>query len=256
MSTSSYLARFNVTIEQASEYVQANMHNLAGIVATARQYGITHDMLGEIAGHNAGTHYSAAEVRGYLASFGIESASLVAEPLFPSEMLQFSSVMALNVETGALSTASLRAQVIARTGEPAYNAAFDPNHYAGGLDGVFTVADLGVSNLGNLPATVETLESLFYGTIVRLAATLDMQEAGEVAAFLHTHGTALDNEDPAVESAFLALMRAVVEDQASPPALTEAQIAQAAVGSAVALVAVASHHDQSLFDELLTGFVF
>lgn len=40
------------------------------------------------------------------------------------------------------------------------------------------------------------------------------------------------------------------------PALTGTQIAQAAVASAVALRAVASQHDQSLFEELLTGFPF
>lgn len=256
MSTSSYLANFGVTIEQASQYVHANMHDLHGIAATARQYGITDEMLGEIAGHAAGTHYSGAEVRGYLAGFGVNTAGLSAESLFPSEMLQFSSVMTLNVETGTLSTASLRTQVIARTGEAAYNAAFDPNHYAGGLDGVFSVADLGVSSLGDLPATAQTLESLFYGTIVRLAGTLDMQEAFDVAAFVNTHRAAMESGDPAVESAFLALMHGIVEDHAMMPALTDTQIAQAAVASAVALVGFASQHDQSLFAELLTGFAF
>lgn len=251
MSTSSYLANFGVTIEQAREYVLANMHDPHAIVATARHYGITNDMLGEIAGG-----YSAAEVRGYLAGFHIDAAPLEAESLFPSDMLAFSGVMGLNTETGDLSTASLRAQVIAQTGEAAYNAAFDPNHYAGGLDGVFSAADLGVSSLGDLPATAQTLESLFYGTIVRLAGTLDMQEAMDVATFVNSHGAALENGDAAAESAFLALMHGIVEDHAMMPALSGDQIAQAAVASAVALVAVASQHDQSLFAELLTGFAF
>lgn len=255
MSTSSYLAKFNVTIEQASQYVQAHMHDLQAIVATARQYGITHDMLGEIAGHNAGAHYSGAEVRGYLASLGIESASLAADPLFPSDMLQFSSVMGLNtVTTGALSTASLRAQVIARTSATAYDAAFDPNQYAGGLDGVFSAADLGV-DLGNLPATAETLESLFYGTIIRLAGAVDMQEMMEVQGFVHDHAAGLANDDPAVTSALVTLMLGVVQDQATVPAISGDVLAQVAVGSAVALVGIASQHDQSLFDELLSGFV-
>lgn len=251
MSTSSYLANFGVTIEQAREYVLAHLNDPHAIVATARQYGITSEMLGEIAGG-----YSAAEVRGYLAGFHIDAAPLEAESLFPQDMLAFSSVMALNTATGALSTASLRAQVIAHTGEAAYNAAFDPNHYAGGLDGVFSVADLGVASLGDLPATAATLESLFYGTIIRLAGTLDMQEAFDVATFVNSNGPALENGDPAVESAFLALMHGIVEDHAMMPALNDTQIAQAAVASAVALVGVASQHDQSLFDELLTGFAF
>lgn len=251
MSTSSYLANFGVTIGQAREYVLAHLNDPHAIVATARQYGITNDMLGEIAGG-----YSAAEVRGYLAGFGIDATPLEAESLFPPDMLAFSGVMALNAATGELSTASLRAQVIAHTGESAYNAAFDPNHYAGGLDGIFSAADLGVSSLGDLPATAATLESLFYGTIIRLAGTLDMQEAMEVAQFVQEKGAALENEDPAVLQEFMALMHGIVADPGNPPALGEDQIAQAAVASAVALVAVASQHDQSLFAELLTGFSF
>lgn len=251
MSTSSYLANFGVTIGQAREYVLAHLNDPHAIVATARHFGVTDEMLGEIAGD-----YSAAEVRGYLAGFGIDASGLEAESLFPSDMLAFSGVMALNTETGELSTASLRAQVIAHTGEAAYNAAFDPNHYAGGLDGVFSVADLGVSSLGDLPAAAQTLESLFYGTIVRLAGTLDMQEALDVASFVSTHRTALEAGEPAVESAFLTLMHGIVEDHAMMPALNDTQIAQAAVASAVALVGFASQHDQSLFEELLTGFAF
>lgn len=134
--------------------------------------------------------------RGYLAAFGIDAAPLDAEALFPSDMLQFSGVIALNTRMDDLSTASLRAQVIARTGEPAYEAAFDPNHYVGGLDGVFTAADLGISNLGDLPATAATLESLFYRSIIRLAGTLDVQEAFHVATFVNTHGAALENGEP------------------------------------------------------------
>lgn len=164
--------------------------------------------------------------------------------------------MALNTAEGALSTASLRQQVIAQTGVATYNMAFDPNQYAGGLDGVFSVADLGVANLGNLPATSETLESLFYGTIVRVARAIDTAELQQLAQFLIDRGAALDNEDPAAINEFLALMQGVVADEAGPLAgFGESQIAQAAVGSAVALVGLASWHDQSLFDELLTGFV-
>ena len=251
MSTSSYLANFGVTIEQAREYVLAHLSNPNAIVATARQYGITNDMLGEIAGG-----YSAADVRGYLAGFGIDASGLEAEPLFPSEMLQFSTVMGLNTASGALSTASLRAQVIAQTGEPAYNAAFDPNHYSGGLDGVFSVADLGVASLGELPATAETLESLFYGTIIRLTGTVDMEELLQVQSFVRDNAAGLQNEDPAVESALATLMLGIVQDQATPSAFGESLISEVAVASAVALVGFASQHDQSLFDELLTGFAF
>lgn len=251
MSTSSYLANFGVTIEQAREYVFANLDNPQAIFATARQFGVTNEMLGEIAGG-----YSAQQVQGYLAGFGIDASALETEPLFPSEMLQFSTVMGLNTETGALSTASLREQVKAHTGAAAYAAAFDPNQYAGGLDGVFSAADLGVLNLGDLPATAETLESLFYGTIIRLTGTVDMEELQQVASFVQDNAAGLENEDPAVESALVTLMLGIVQDQAVVSPFTPALISEVAVASAVALVGFASQHDQSLFDELLTGFAF
>lgn len=251
MSTSSYLANFGVTIEQAREYVFANLDNPQAIFATARQFGVTNEMLGEIAGG-----YSAQQVQGYLAGFGIDASALETEPLFPSEMLQFSTVMGLNTETGALSTASLREQVKAHTGAAAYAAAFDPNQYAGGLDGVFSAADLGVLNLGDLPATAETLESLFYGTIIRLTGTVDTEELQQVASFVQDNAAGLENEDPAVESALVTLMLGIVQDQAVVSPFTPALISEVAVASAVALVGFASQHDQSLFDELLTGFAF
>lgn len=250
MSTSSYLANFNVTIEQAKGFVFAHLDDPTTIFTTARQYGITNEMLGEIAG------YSADEVRGFFGSFSINAGELDPEPVFPSDMLQFSSLIALNTATGALSTASLREQVIAQTGESAYNAAFDPNQFFGGLDDVFTASDLGIAELGDLPATAETLESLFYGSIVHLASTVDTQELAEIGNFVQTNAAGLANGDPAAMAALLTLVQGVVEDLATQPAFSEPMISEVAVGSAVALVGFASQHDQSLFDELLSGFGF
>ncbi|MHB1121995.1 MAG: hypothetical protein ACYC0T_04635 [Ramlibacter sp.] len=249
--TSSYLANFNVTIEQARDFVFAHLDEPTTIFTTARQYGITNEMLGEIAG------YSADEVRGFFGSFSINAGELDPEPLFPSDMLQFSSLIALNTATtGALSTASLREQVIAQTGESAYNAAFDPNQFFGGLDGVFTASDLGITELGDLAATAETLESLFYGSIVHLASTVDTQELAEIGNFVQANAAGLANGDPAVMTALLTLVQGVVEDLATQPAFSEPMISEVAVASAVALVGFASQHDQSLFDELLSGFGF
>lgn len=250
MSTSSYLANFKVTIAQAKDFVFAHLDDPTTIFTTARQYGITNEMLGEIAG------YSADEVRGFFGSRGISAGELDPEPLFPSDMLQFSSLMALNTATGTLSTATLREQVIAQTGESAYNAAFDPNQFFGGLDGVFTATDLGITDLGDLLATAETLESLFYGSIVRLASTVDTQELAEIGNFVQANAAGLANGDPAAMAALLTLVQGVVEDLATQPAFSEPMISEVAVGSAVALVGFASQHDQSLFDELLSGFGF
>jgi len=249
MSTSSYLANFNVTIDQARTYVFDHLSSPQAIYGTARQFGISNEMLGEIAG------YSASDVRSFFDAQGMPARELDPEPLMPPDMLQFASVLALNTATGALSTESLRAQVIARTGASAYAMAFDPNQYAGGLDGVFSAADLGVSTLGSLPATSATLESLFYGTIVRVADSVDTGELAQLERFMMERGAALDREEPAAVHDFLALMTAVVAQPAgAAPAFYESEVVRAAVASAVALVGLASSHGQSLFEELLTGF--
>lgn len=88
-----------------------------------------------------------------------------------------------------------------------------------------------------------------------MAASVDMQELLQVQSFAHDNAAGLWNEDPAVTAALVTLMLGVVEDRALVPAFSDTMIGQAAVGSAVALVGMASQHGQALFDELLSGFV-
>jgi hypothetical protein len=71
MTTSEYLAQFGVSIQQAHDFVFANLDAPDHILAVAAQYGVTRVMLGEIAGG-----YSVTDVQTYFASHGLDASSL------------------------------------------------------------------------------------------------------------------------------------------------------------------------------------
>lgn len=249
MSAAAYLANFGVTMAQAREFIDSHMHQPQVIFETARQYGLTNDMLGEIAGG-----YSGDQVEQFFNSQGFSGWQLDAQPLFPEEIALLDRIVAFDTSPGILSLTSLREQVTARTGQVAYQAAFDPNRFPGAGDGVFTTAELGTAVLGNVAATRENIESIFYGTIIRLASTIDVEEAMQLDSFLSAHWDHMD-DDPVLEQQFMTLMLGVIEDDAASPYLSESMLAEAAVGSGVAIVQMSAQGQQGLFDELLTGFL-
>ena len=251
MSTESYLATFGVTMAQASAFVSSHtgsVAEIAQVVQIARQFGVTNEMLGEIAGG-----YSGAVVKGYLAARGINTADLDASPVVPLDLGPLQSVVALDTSTGILSLAALRAQALTLTDPLAYQRVFDPVQYAGAQDGFFSPAETGLPALGNLPATSETLESLFYGSIIRFAATIDDSEVQPLTEFVTSHQAGLDQGDPAVHTQLVALLAAVAATPAAQPFFTDALVAQVAMLSVIELVGVSTSND-ALFDEILSGF--
>jgi hypothetical protein len=71
MTTSDYLAQYGVTMQQAHDFVFANLDAPDHILAVAAQYGVTTTMLGEIAGG-----YSSTDVRGFFSAHGLDASSL------------------------------------------------------------------------------------------------------------------------------------------------------------------------------------
>ena len=65
-----HLAQFNVTVEQANAFIFGNLHNLPFILQVADNFGVTNQMLGEIAG------VSAADVIYYFSAHGLDSSVL------------------------------------------------------------------------------------------------------------------------------------------------------------------------------------
>jgi hypothetical protein len=243
MTTSSYLANYGVSMDLARNFILSHVNDPGLIFETARSYGVTNDMLAEI------TEYSTADVRGFFRSHGMDDTQLEAKPMFDLMLAPLGSLLALDNATGILSVAALRDQVVARVGTSAYQATFDPSQIAGGLDGVFTPAELGTATLGTLPATTATLESLFYGTIINLAHSIDLQEVDQLAQFISINEAALDRDDPMVMAQAIDLLQGVLADTAVPSFLSDAQLAQTAVDSAVALVG-------QLNDDSLMGHMF
>lgn len=264
MSAASHLASYGVTIEQAHEFVLSNLNNPATIFNVAKQFGVTNAMLGEIAGG-----YSAADVQAFFSARGIDSSVLDGNmpgdddsgdgggaELLPEDLAALAALVALNTDTGTLSNAALRAQVIAETGEAAYLEAFDPLGYEGAADGTLSAADLGVSHLGELPATVATLESLFYGTIIKSLRAIDMQEALQMNSFLTANATALEQGDEGVLDDFIDGMVGVFSTPAAPSLFDDAMIATTAVAAGTVFVQLVGMDDNpALFDGLFAGFI-
>jgi hypothetical protein len=71
MTTTDYLAQFGITMQEAHDFVFANLEAPALILSVALQYGVTTTMLGEIAGG-----YAASDVRGFFSEHGLDATPL------------------------------------------------------------------------------------------------------------------------------------------------------------------------------------
>ena len=178
-----------------------------------------------------------------------------AQPLIPADLMELASLVSLDTFSGDLSTASLRAHIIPNTNAADYNALFSVGGILGADDGTWTAADLGFGQLGDLPATQETLESLFYGTIIKTLKSIDVQEAFEIQAFVSSHEVQIIAEDPAVIGAYVDLLVSVFSDPAVFQAIPDAQIATTIVAVGTAMVQTAAGGaDVDIFASLLNLF--
>lgn len=75
-----HLATFGVTVEQAHEFIFANLDNLGFILQVADTYEVTNAMLAEIVGG-----VSAADVVGYFSAHGLDSSILDPAPEPPPQ---------------------------------------------------------------------------------------------------------------------------------------------------------------------------
>ncbi|MGH1461465.1 MAG: DUF4214 domain-containing protein [Neptuniibacter sp.] len=174
--------------------------------------------------------------------------------LFPEDIDALFSLIGLNDETGVLSTATLRELVIAETGESDYNSAFDPSNYAGADDGTFTEAELGLSGLGDLPANQDTMESLWYGTLINAFQAIDIQEATELSDFVLANEEVFSSGDTSsIQQDYIDLLVGIFEDEAVTPIYSDELIQTVAVTGTVALVEVVAGSSVGIYDDF-TGF--
>lgn len=137
--------------------------------------------------------------------------------LLPSYLDGFALVLDFNDRTGELSTESMRAKVMTHLTNPAdYWDLFDPLKFKGSFDGIYTKAELGVTHLGDLAATRENIESIFYGTYFDIVQAIDYEEIEAIRTFYTAHTSTIVARSPATMDMYVDLFVEAESDAASP----------------------------------------
>lgn len=174
-STEKHLDKFKFTIEQAKDFIEANILNPMLIFDTAQEYGVTTEMLSDISG------YPIDVVKAYFTNANLD---LITEELDYTKILinsnlgSLESLVATNEREGILSNTILRNLVASKLdSSDDYEYFFYPIYPHQADDNIYDAEELGVSNLTDVPpATAESLESLFYGTLMNIFSRLDSVE--------------------------------------------------------------------------------
>lgn len=182
MLAQKHLAVFGITVQQADDFIIANIDSPQIIFDTASQFGVTTRMLSEISG------YSMDIVNDYFLAAGYSSAAISTELnvsiLINSDLRELEHLVSFNTRAGVLSNAALR-EVVA----PVINTDFDYDATFGAVkpdqssDHIYSSGELGVEHLDNVPATNENIESLFYGSLINIFSALDESELNQINTF-------------------------------------------------------------------------
>jgi hypothetical protein len=255
-TTSEFIANtFGVTMAQAHDFIRAHVSDPAYIYNMAAQYHVTSPMLGEITG------YSATDVEGFFTASGLDGMALRAPTTTPTtttgaQLLAVEgatipdNVVKLDTYSGALSTASLHASVVALTGQTAYDQAFSAAPYDTNHDGVLDTSELGTSVLGSLPATEATIESIFYGTVINALKSFDQAELTDLKSFVDAHSDALAVGDAATTQQMLSMLITDISTPADNPVVTDSMVIDAVVQPVADMINVMGSGG-SLFNSVL-----
>ena len=259
MTAAELLAQYGVTVEEAREWIMAHIDSPETIYSTAQSFGVTSEHLAELVDpYFPGV--TAGEVEAWFSSQGFDGSALesyVAElqSLVSEDMADLvGAIIHLNDETGDLSTASLRADVVALTGQSDYDTFFDVTIYDGYEDGWFSASEIGILGLESFEATDENLESLYYGTLIHAFKAIDQQEIIELTAALEN----LDEDfvsDPQELAEYFDLLVGMFEDEAETPIMPDDVIRETIVSATAVAVGVVNTDDTfGLFDGLVDAF--
>lgn len=248
MSAQSHLASYGISVSQARDFIVTSLDNLPGLLSVCEVYGVTNAMLAEIYGG-----VSESDVIAFFAASGLDSGILESDDtpvtpdapvivselgdLLPDTIAGLASVIRLNEHEGVFANENLRAEVMAQVPGDKYVTAFNPGKYSGAEDGVFTPQEHKLPGLGDLPATWETMESLYYGTLVNMMKAIDNQELVELAAFVTQHGDEIGSKDNDFYDQFIGLFADALKDPAETnPWLSDAEIHSVVLQSTVKYV--------------------
>jgi hypothetical protein len=256
-TASQHLASYNVSMDEARTFIVNNIDNVGKIYNTAKQYGVTNEMLAEIYGH-----VEADTVQSFFLNHGFDSSLLdgkietATSQFLSDKMSGLAPLVSLDSYTGDLSVESLRAKVIAATNNTDYYALFDAKLYKGSADGIFTPNETGFTQLGNLMADSKTIESLFYGTFIKTLKAIDLTELIEIQNFVKTNQTAITADNADVLNQYQNLIISIYNDQATPPIFNDTAIVNTIVQSAVDMIHIVGSGGAipSLFEGMTIGY--
>lgn len=183
----SYLNSFGITVQQARDFIDLNIEHPEIIFEVAFEYGVTTAMLSEIKG------YPGDIVREYFNSIDTDGRSLDGRSiLVNSDLGSLEPLVNFNSKAGILSNVALKEGVKNELPIKAfYDPTFAPEHRDIQKDGSYDAEELGVGSLGNVPATSESLESLFYGSLINIFSALDESEWSQITT-LRANGSTED----------------------------------------------------------------
>lgn len=178
ISAEVHLAKLGVTVQQAQDFIKLNIAQPESIYEAALINGVTINMLNEISG------YSTDIIREYFETAGLNSKELDNTSLLVnSDLVTLEYLVDFNIKTGILSNSELR-KVVSPQVSDHYDFTFEEIYSFQLNDGIYDAEELGVGNLTDVvPATKESLESLFYGSLINMFSRLDKDELKEIKDF-------------------------------------------------------------------------
>ncbi|MCW5617657.1 MAG: hypothetical protein KIS65_00295 [Nitrosomonas sp.] len=135
MSAATHLTKLGITVEQAYDFIIANVDQPEIIFDTAEEFAVTTAMLSEI------TQFSTAVISDYFASFNLDTGKLDdTHILINSDPGALSALIAFNERTGILSNESLRGFVQQSLSDPSqYDSVFAAHNFRFRMTTVFTM---------------------------------------------------------------------------------------------------------------------
>lgn len=182
ISTEAHLAKFGTTAPQALDFINSNLAQPDIIFNIARLYGVTTNMLSEISG------FSKDIIQEYFDTAGLDLDSKqlnYTSMLVNSDLSTLEHLVSSNNRTGILSNDSLNKEVqpLTHVSPLEFNDFFEPVYDYQPIDGIYDAEELGVGHLDNVPATSESIISLFYGSLINIYSAIDKAEIDQINAF-------------------------------------------------------------------------
>ncbi|GJL73758.1 MAG: hypothetical protein NMNS01_29570 [Nitrosomonas sp.] len=222
ISAEEHLAKLGVTVQQAQDFINNNVGRPEIIFEAADQFGVTNNMLSEI------TNISINNVRDYFTVNGKDSNKLDRTSiLINSDTSELEILIDFNNNSSFLSNAALGEAVLPLLFNVViYGPTFGPIISLQSADGIYDAEELGVGHLGNIPATNESIESLFYGTLINIFTALDESELNQINTF---------PEDGDLKG-FQALLINALSEPPSPVAWTDEELANQVAQKAAEII--------------------